>query len=95
MVLVAVRARHESLQIMLARNEVAGCLSDLRVAVDMAKVRGDMKVFLCVASNSCSSGNSWSKTQEVHKLDGFPHGVVILLLCRERTESTSVLLKKY
>ena len=33
-------------------------------------------------------------TQKVHKLDGFPRGVVILLLCRERTESTSVLLER-
>ena len=47
MVLVAVGEMHESLQIMLPRNEVAGCLSVLCVAVDIAKVRGDMKVFLC------------------------------------------------
>ena len=49
MVLVAVEERHESLQIMLPRNEVAGCLSELSVAVNIAKVRGDMKLFLCVA----------------------------------------------
>ena len=49
MLLVVVGERHESLQKMLPRNEVAGCLSKLRVAVDIAKVRGDIKVFLCVA----------------------------------------------
>ena len=47
MVLVAVGERHESLQIMLPRNE--DVCEKLRVAVDVAKVRGDMKVFLCVA----------------------------------------------
>ena len=49
MILVVVGERHESLQKMLPRNEVAGCLSELRVAVDIAKVRGGIKVFLCVA----------------------------------------------
>ena len=34
-------------------------------------------------------------TQKVHKLDGFPHGVVILLLYRERAESTSVLFDRF
>ena len=48
------------------------------------------------ASNSCSTGNPWSKRvdSKLHKLDGFPHGVVILLLWREWAESTSVLLKR-
>ena len=48
MVLVVLGERHESPQKLLPRNEVAGCLSDLRVAVDIAKVRGDIKVFLLV-----------------------------------------------
>ena len=46
MVLVVVGERHESLQKILPRNKVAGCLSELRVAVDIAKVRGDIKVLL-------------------------------------------------
>ena len=46
MVLVAVGERHEGLQTRLPRNEVAGCLIELRVAVDIAKVRGDIKAFL-------------------------------------------------
>ena len=49
--LVVVGEWYESHLIMLPRNEVAGCLSDLRVAVDIAKVRGDIKVFLCVADS--------------------------------------------
>ena len=48
-VLVVIREKHERLQKMLPRDEVAGCLSVLRVAVDIAKVGGDIKVFLCVA----------------------------------------------
>ena len=49
-VLVAVGERHESLQIMLPRNELANPVwAELRVAIDIAKVRGEMKVFLCVA----------------------------------------------
>ena len=50
--MVAVREGYESLQIMLPRNEVARCLSEiLCVAVDIAKVRGDMKMFLCAADS--------------------------------------------
>ena len=45
-VLVVVGEKHESHQKMLPRNEVAGCLSELSVVVDIAKVRGDIKVFL-------------------------------------------------
>ena len=48
-VLVVVGEKRECLQKMLLRDEVAGCLSDLRVAVDIAKVGRDLKVFLCVA----------------------------------------------
>ena len=33
------------------RNYVVGCLSELCVAVDITKVRGDIKVFLCVADS--------------------------------------------
>ena len=44
-VLVVVGEKHESLQKMLPRNEVAGCLSVLRVTVDIAKVGGDLKGF--------------------------------------------------
>ena len=51
MVLVVVGEKHESLQKMLPRDEVAGCLSELRIAVDIAKVGGDIKVFLCVADS--------------------------------------------
>ena len=47
--MVAVGDRDEGIQIMLPRNEVDWCLSNLRVAVDIAKVRGDMKVFMCVS----------------------------------------------
>ena len=61
MVLVVVGESHESLQKMLARNEVAGCLSDLRVAVDIAKVRGVPVSGGLHASNSCSTGNPSSK----------------------------------
>ena len=48
-VLVAVGERHESLLRRFPRNEVAGCLSELCVAVNIAKVRGDINVFLLVA----------------------------------------------
>ena len=47
-------------------------------------------------SNSYSTGNPWSKRIDSrgHKLDGFAHGVVMLLLKGERTVITSVLFKK-
>ena len=45
-VVLVVGERHEGLQTRLPRNEVAGCLIELRVAVDIAKVRGDIKVSL-------------------------------------------------
>ena len=94
MVLVVVGEKRECLQKMLPRDEVAGCLCEfLRVAVDIAKVGGDLKVCGGLnASNSYLTGNPW--TQEVHKLDGFPHGVVMRLLLRERTVSTSVRFEK-
>ena len=53
-------------------------------------------MFLCVTNSMhlihVTLGNlslrEW--TQDVHKLDGFPTGVVLLLLCRERTEGERV-----
>ena len=44
-------------------------------------------------SNSYSTGNPWSK--RVDSRDGFSHGVVMLLLRRERTVSTSVLFERF
>ena len=58
-------------------------------------------VFLCVADYMCLIHvqlgilGPRGKTQKVHRLDGFPHGIVILLLRRERTESTSVLFERF
>ena len=48
-------------------------------------------------SNLYSTGNlwSWMVDSRVHELDGFPHGVMVLLLWRERTESTSILLERF
>ena len=40
------RESHEGLQKTLPRIEVAECLSKLRVVVDIAKVRGNIKIFL-------------------------------------------------
>ena len=45
-VLVAVGERHDDFQKRLSRIEVAECLSELRVAVDIAKIRDYIKVFL-------------------------------------------------
>ena len=70
------------------------------VAVDIAKVEGDLKLFLCEADwihlshNQLGTLGLKEKTQEVHKFDAFSHGVVMLLLWRERTVSTSVLFEK-
>ena len=64
-VLVAVGERHESLQKRLLRNEVAGCLSGITHRYRHSKsqrwhkgvpVSGGLH-----ASNSCSTGNPWSK----------------------------------
>ena len=82
MVLVVAGERHESLQIILPRNEVAGCLSVIARRVGIAKVRCDIKVFLYVADSMhlihVQLGTLGQR--EVHKLDGFPHGVVMQLL---------------
>ena len=86
MVLVAVGERHEGLLKRLSRNEVAGCLSGITRRCRHSKssrrhksvpVSGGLN-----ASNSCSTGNPWSKKvdSKVHKFDGFSHGVGILLL---------------
>ena len=47
--LVAIGERPEGPQKRLSRNEVAECLSELLVAVDIAKVRGNIKVYQLVA----------------------------------------------
>ena len=43
---MAVGERKVMISHRVTRNEIAECLSELRVAVDIAKVRGDIKVFL-------------------------------------------------
>ena len=64
MVLVVWGEKCECLQKMLPRDEVAGCLSVLCIAVDIAKVRGENEgVPVCGglnSSNSYSTGNPWS-----------------------------------
>ena len=71
---------------MLPRDEVAGCLSEImRHSQHSQSWRRLKEVPVCGGLNtsySYSTGNPWSKriTQEVHKLDSFPHGVVMLLL---------------
>ena len=46
-------------------------------------------------SNLYSTGSLWSRKvdSKIHKLDGFPHGVMVLLLWRERSESTFILVE--
>ena len=61
------------------RNEIAKCLNGIN------------------SSNSYLTGNLWSRRVDsnVHKLNGSPHSVVILLQGRERTEKTSVLHERF
>ena len=92
----AVGERQESLQKMLPSNEVAGYLSGIAHHWHSKSWRRHKGVPVCGglrASNSCSTGDPWSK--RVNSKDRFPRGVVILLLYGERTESTSVLFERF
>ena len=86
MVLVAVGERHKGLQKRLSRNDVTECLSRIICRCRHSKSKRRHKSVpvsgRITTSNLCSTGNPWSKRIDlrVHKLDGFPLGVMVLLL---------------
>ena len=85
----------------VGRNEIAECLSRITHRCRYSKSERRHKSVPVGnginTSNSYSTANLWSRRVDsrVHELYGFPHGVMVLLLWRERTESKSVLLKRF
>ena len=85
----------------IRRNEIAECLNEITHRCRHSNSqRRHKSVPISGGINTSklySTGNLWSRRVDsrVHKLDGFPHGVMVLLLWRERAESTSVLLERF
>ena len=92
------REKRECLQKMLPRGEVvARYRSEIRHRRRHRQFCSWRKVVpvcgVLNSSNSYSTGNPWSKTQGIHKLDGFPHcfHVAAAAAIEEQADETSAL----